>query len=139
MELTFEAFVSIAAMFLGLVQVVISLYIIILNYRNRANQHVSLLLMLFALNGIGLGLLIRAQSPQEARIPMALVAATTTSNQPFLFLAAVAMLRVRWFSSRVRWPLYFFYLLGALPIILTVIDLILGTNLWFSGAPANSV
>jgi GAF domain-containing protein/HAMP domain-containing protein len=95
--------------------------------------------MLFALNGIGLGLLIRAQSPQEARIPMALVAATTTSNQPFLFLAAVAMLRVRWFSSRVRWPLYFFYLLGALPIILTVIDLIFGTNLWFSGAPANYI
>jgi GAF domain-containing protein/HAMP domain-containing protein len=117
--------------FLLVAEFILALYILLLNPRHSANRHVSALLFLFAMNTLSTGLLLSAREVSE--VGMALSAATTPALQPGLFLVSVVLLKPIWMERRWRPLWWLVYGLSLLPIILTLVDLGLGTRLWYTG------
>jgi GAF domain-containing protein/HAMP domain-containing protein len=126
------------AWFIALMDLILGLYILVLNIRSSANLHVGVLLLIFAFNNFGTSLLVTAQSPADAFLPTALLAATTTAATPGLLIIAVNVLKPQWLSGRGRYYWRTLYVLAVLPILLTIIDATLGTNLYFTGPDPNT-
>ena len=126
------------AWFLALIEFILALYILVLNTRHTANRHVSALLLLFAVNTLAVGLLVGATGTNEATLPTNLLAATTPTLMSGTLLVAVALLRPDWLRSRWRWIWRLGYGVTFLPILLTLVDVRLGTQLWFTGLDADS-
>ncbi len=121
---------------LALIAMIMALYILILNARHPVNRHVSLLSALLAVNGLALGALSSADSFEQARFPTQLLAATVYTAIPAAWLAAMALLRPTW--AQKRWLWWLGYIAIALPIAATVMDVLLGTHLWYVGLDANT-
>ncbi len=124
------------AWFLALVEFVLALYILLLNAQHNANRHVSALLLLFAINNLGTGMLIAATDPASAYLPMILLAATSMAMQPGLLLVSVVLLKPEWMQGQWRRAWWSIYGLAALPLLLTLLDVGAGTALWFTGLDA---
>jgi GAF domain-containing protein/HAMP domain-containing protein len=121
---------------IALVEFTVGLYILLLNTRNQANQHVSFLLVLIAINTFAQGGLLAAVDLAQAQVPSMILAATTPAIQPGLLLIALVLLKPRLLQGRwrsLRWGLYSIL---ALPLILTGLDVLFHTNLWFSSLTA---
>lgn len=119
-----------------LVEIILAGYTLILNVRHSANRHVSLLLALLASNNIAMGLLVAANSADQARIPTYLFAATVYTILPAVLIAAVALLKPGWLTGRRRWLWWICYAAIALPLVATAIDAVFGTQLWYTGIDA---
>ena len=108
--------------------VVLALYILVLNTRHTANRHVSALLFLFAVNTFALGLMWGSSQPSP--VAWFLTSATVTAIEPALFLVAIVLLKPEWMRGPWRWVFWPIYALTLLPIVLTAVDVLLGTQLW---------
>jgi len=128
-----EQTLQLVAWFLALIDLILSLYILLLNVRHPANRHTSALLLLFAINTFAQGLMAGATDTTQAALPASLLAATVPALNPALLLVAIVLLRPRW--RRVWWPLYGLVLL---PPLLTLLDIGLGTRLWYTGLAAEA-
>ncbi len=117
----------------ALVEVILSLYILVLDARHTANRHVSLLTFLLAMNNVALGLLIGADSLDQALFPMQLFAATIYAVIPAAMVTTIVLLRPDWLQNRWRWIWQSGYLALALPIAATILDVVFGTRLWYTG------
>jgi len=117
--------------FLALIELILALYVLVLNIRHTANRHVSGLLLLFAASNFALGLMLGATN--EAQVALPIHAATTPAIQPALLLVAVVLLKPQWLRGRWRQIWWVVYGLAFLPILLTLMDIGLGTRLWYTG------
>ena len=125
---------QLVAWLLTLIEFTLALYVFLLNTRHTANRHVSALLMLFAVNTFALGLVLgTGQSPD---IATPLLVATIPAIEPAVFIVAVVLLKPNWMRGRWRWAWWPVYGLVLLPMVLTAVDLALGTNLWYGGLGA---
>ncbi len=121
------------AWFLALTEFILALYILLLNVWHTANRHVSVFLLFLAISNFALGLVIGAADASQAAWPTYLLAATSSAIQPGLLLVAVVLLKPRWLRGRwwrAWWPIYG---LAFLPLLLTLLDISLGTRLWYTG------
>ncbi len=117
----------------ALVEVIMSLYILVLDVRHSANRHVSLLTFLLSMNNVSMGLLLGADSLDQAVFPMQLFAATVYAVIPVVTVAAVVLLRPGWMRNRWLWVWQLGYIALALPIAVTALDAAFGTRLWYTG------
>ncbi|MBN1667444.1 MAG: GAF domain-containing protein [Anaerolineales bacterium] len=118
---------------IGLIELILGLYILFLNYRHTANRHSSALFFLFALNSFAIGLLVGAGDAAAGQPAAAFLAATIPAFGPALLLVAIVLLKPEWLKGRFRWGWRLLYLFALLPMLLTVLDYFSATNLWFSG------
>jgi GAF domain-containing protein/HAMP domain-containing protein len=117
----------------ALIEVILAGYTLALNARHSANRHVSLLLVLLAANNIAMGLLVAASSASQARIPTYLFAATVYPILPAAALSAAALLRPAWLTGWRRYLCWICYVALALPLLVTALDGVFGTQLWYLG------
>ncbi|MEJ5309537.1 MAG: GAF domain-containing protein [Anaerolineae bacterium] len=117
----------------ALVEVILAGYTLALNARHFANRHLSLLLILLAANNIAMGLLVTADSVEQAALPTYLFAATAYAILPAAAITAVTLLRPAWLTGPRRWLWWICYVALALPLVVTVIDVVFGTRWWYLG------
>ena len=126
------------AWLLALFELIIALYTLLLNVRHPANRHLCALMLLFAFNNFGIGLMLGAQDVIQATWPTYLLAASTPAVQPGIVLVSVVLLAPDWLRGRWRWVFWPVYGLALLPLALTALDAVLGTQLWFTGLEAST-
>jgi len=132
-----EQSVQLVAWLLAIIGLVVGLYVLLLNVRHTANRHVGVILILSAISNFGIGSIAAAGSAQEAAWPSYVLAATSATIQPLLFLVALILLKPEWLRGWGRLISGLLYGLACLPTVLTVIDVALGTRLWYTG-PAST-
>lgn len=124
---------SVSADFLTAVSFILTFYIFFLNPRQRANRLVSLAMFVIAVTNLGLILAYRARLAAQAEAPLTIIAALSPAIGPLLFLATMALIKPAWMEGRKRWFSGVFWLLAALPGLLTLTDRLLGTRLYYPG------
>lgn len=121
-----------AAYLIALIELIVGLYVFILDYRSRANRLVCVTLIIVALNTFALGNLITARE-QAVGLPVMILSATTPLIVALLLVSAVFLLRpdflIKPWGRRL---LAAAAIIGALPVVLTVIDGLTGSDLWFT-------
>jgi GAF domain-containing protein/HAMP domain-containing protein len=117
----------------ALVEMILAGYTLALNARHSSNRHVSLLLVLLAANNIAMGLLVAAGSADQARLPTYLFAAIVYPILPAVAITTVVLLRPTWLAGRWRWLWRICYITLVLPMVVTAIDAVFGTQLWYVG------
>ncbi|MFN2108102.1 MAG: GAF domain-containing protein [Anaerolineae bacterium] len=129
---------QIAAWLVSLLELVLALYILLLNTRHTANHHVSLLLSIFAVNNLAMGMLFGASQATEAVLPTLLLAMTSEPAKVGLLLTAIVLLKPQWVQGRRQWLGWLLHVLVFLPMVLTAIDAFRNTGLWYIGLDAAS-
>ncbi len=133
-----EQVLQFAAWFLAYIEFVLALYILLLNAWHLANRHVSLFLLLLAGSNFAMGAMVGASDVDQAALPTAIMAAVAPAIQPGLLLVIVALLKPQWLQGRRRYAWWLVYGLALLPAGLTLVDLGLGTDLWYTGLDAET-
>jgi len=118
---------------LAILALILALYVLVLNSRNRGNTHLAALLLVFAVNTLVLGVFWGAQTADEVSWAAALVAMTSPAVLPLLLIVAVVLLKPEWFKTWIRYPLFVVYGLAVLPALLVVLDLLTGAGLYYTG------
>ncbi len=129
---------QVAAWLVSLLELVLALYILLLNTRHTANRHVSLLLSIFAVNNLAMGMLFGASQAMEAVLPTLLLAMTSEPAKAGLLLTAIVLLKPQWVQGRRQWLGWLLHALVFLPMVLTAIDAFRNTGLWYIGLDAAS-
>ena len=124
------------AWFVALLAFVTGLYILLLNAWHTANRHVSGLLLLIAVNTLGVGMLMGATNAAQAGLPANIQSATSPTVQVALIITAIVLLKPDWQRPWQKWVMRLLYVLLAVPALLTLADNLLGTRLWHTGMPA---
>jgi len=137
-QVTADQYFQYIALFLALVEVIVGLYILVLNRHHSANRHVGIFLLLSAVNTYAVGMMITAQSAAQAEYSAIILAMTTSATEPLLLVTSISLLRPQWLQGRYRWIWYPVYGLALLPAILTGIDLLFGTRTWYTGIDADT-
>ena len=128
--------IQFGAWLIALVELVLGLYVLVLNARHSANRHASALLLVIAANTFAVGWMISANTPRQGVQPAILLAITTPAIPVLLSVATIALLKTEWLRRRGRWAVWFVYLLALIPAIMTFLDLGLSTHYWFGGLPS---
>jgi GAF domain-containing protein len=124
------------AWFIAIAELIVGLYILIINPRQTANRHVSVFLMVTAINSYAVGLMVTASNAAEAYMPAVILAMTTFATEPILLATTVALLKPEWIQGRKQWWWSPVYILAVLPAALTLIDIFSGTSLWYTPTDA---
>jgi GAF domain-containing protein/HAMP domain-containing protein len=128
-----DQIIQLVTWFVALVEFTMAAYILLLNRWRTSNQHFSALFVLLAINNLAISQMIGAVDISFARFPSYLLAATSPLIQPALFLLTIVLLKPDWLEGKRRAIWLPAYILAALPIALTLIDLTFGTGLWYTG------
>ena len=139
--LSAEQTLQYVALFLATIEFILALYVLFLNPFLSANRHVSVLLFLGALTSLAQGLLIGATSLDAVYLPTLILSAAVGPIQVLLLITAVVLIKPSWMpgSSRARgwgrwrWAWYLVYALAFAPLVLTLIDVLSGTQFWYTG------
>jgi GAF domain-containing protein/HAMP domain-containing protein len=121
------------AWILSMVAGTLALYILALNWRHPTNQLVALLLAVVAVNNFAEGALLGAGDGYQALLPIVLLAITTPMILPLLMIVTPRLLKPEWLKDRWRWIWWGMGGLALLPGVLTLVDLLSGTRLFFTG------
>jgi GAF domain-containing protein/HAMP domain-containing protein len=130
---TGDQILQVVAWFLALSELVIGLYVLVLNVRHTVNRQLGTLLLVFALNSFAVGQLMVARDVIEATWPTYLLAVTTPIIGPGL-LAVTSNLVKR--DHLPRWWRKFLWgmlLLTLLPVVFFFVDISFGTGIWYTG------
>lgn len=119
----------------SLIGFILTLYVLALNVWNTSNRHLSLLFFIFAANNLFTGLILDASIvTRESAVPLTYgLGATTPAFQVALLLLTVVLLKPAWMRGRWRWLWWPLYGLLFLPALLTLLDVNLGTQFWYTG------
>ena len=101
--LSTELILQLVAWIFALLELILALYILLLNAGHTANRHVSGLLLLLSLNSLGLGILVGATNVSEAEWGTILLSATGGAIVPALVVVAVVILKPEWMRGGWRW------------------------------------
>jgi GAF domain-containing protein/HAMP domain-containing protein len=126
------------AWLIALVELILGLYVLILNAWHSANRHTSALILLVSANSFAIGSLASAGALRSAYLPAIVLAATTYAIQPLLLLSTVALLKPEWLTGRRKWLWWPFYAIVFLPAALIILDMTWKTNFWFTGINPNT-
>jgi GAF domain-containing protein/HAMP domain-containing protein len=129
---------QVIAWLVGLLELILALYILLLNIRHTANRHVSLLLFIFAVNNLALGMLFGITQAAGAVLPTLLLAMTSEPAKVGLLLTTLVLLKPQWLQGRRWWLGWLLYGLVFMPVVLTAIDALWHTGLWYIGLDAAS-
>ena len=121
------------AWLIALVELILGLYVLVLNAWHTANRHTSALILVVAANSFAIGSMANAGTLQSAYLPAIVLAATTLAIVPLLLLNTLALLKPEWLAGRRKWIWSPIYALVLLPTVLISLDITLNTNLWFTG------
>lgn len=121
------------AWFVALVELIVGLYILVLNVRHTVNRHLSILMLMLSLNSFALGMFFTATDVEAARWPTIILSAVAPGVTPLLLIVAVVLLRPQWMRGWWRWGWMAIYLLVVLPILLTTVDMLENTHLLYTG------
>jgi len=124
------------AWFFALIEFILGLYILLLNAWHTANRLVGAFLLIASINSLALGLMQGATDVTQILWPTYALAAAIPAMQVIMFLVSVTLLQPDWLRGRWRrawWPVYG---LVFLPALLTLLDVGLGTRLWYTGLDA---
>ena len=121
------------AWLIALVELILGLYVLVLNAWHTANRHTGALILMVAANSFAIGSMANAGALQSAYLPAIVLAATTLAVEPLLLLNTLALLKPEWLAGRHKWLWWPFYALVLLPTVLIILDITLKTNLWFTG------
>jgi GAF domain-containing protein/HAMP domain-containing protein len=122
----------IAADLLAMVSLILALYVLVLNPKHRTNQVVSVALIVLDVNILCVGLLLRASIYAEARVPFAILVSLGPAINPALMIATLQIFKPAWLKRGKSWLLMGLIGLALLPALLTVIDIVLGTRLYYT-------
>ncbi|OGO26885.1 MAG: hypothetical protein A2W33_04605 [Chloroflexi bacterium RBG_16_52_11] len=122
----------------ALIELILGLYILVSNPWHTANRHTSVLLIVLALNSFAIGSLVNAVNYASAQTPAMILAVTTGAIAPLTLLCTVALLWSGWLQNRWRWIWLPVYGLAIAPLILTLLDIWLGTEFWYTGIAPDS-
>lgn len=125
------------AWLIAIIELILGLYVLVLNAWDRTNRHASAILLLVGINTFVVGWMIGVENLQQAHFPALLLAITSPSIQPLLFVAIIAIVKPEWLISRNRWTGWMFYTLTIIPIAFTLYDQFFANPLWYSGLPFN--
>ncbi len=125
--------IQILALVIGLAGIILGLYILLLNTRRTANRHASAVLLVIGINSSTLGLLLGTIDLAQTPVLIYILAATGAAIQPLLLLLTVVLLKPEWLQGRWRWIWWPVYAFSLLPVVLTAIDIGLGTRWWYTG------
>ena len=133
---------------IALIEVIVSLYILAVDYRSPGSRSVAFYLLVSALSTYLIGMLSASENTSQAVIPSIFLAFLSPINPVLLLLVTLFMLQPSWLlltnpqtaMRRTGWPRYIilftrWMLIGlmALPIALTFSDIFLGTQLYYTG------
>jgi len=125
----------------ALCELILALYVWLLNVRHPANRHIGTLLFLFALSTLAMGVMFSAGSAAEAGWATLVLAATTPVLAAFLLPATIILLQPEWFAGRRKWAHLALALIVFLPLPITLLDALwlnpAGTPLWYTGPPSD--
>ena len=145
LSLTDQTLQSIAFLFAA-IELSLSLYVLLLNRWHSTNRHVFTLLLVGAITSFGQGLLIGAADARAAALPSYFLTVTVPAITPLQFIVAVILLKPQWLptlsrtekSIKWRWVWWLLYVLAAIPLILTLVDLGLNTEFWYTAIDPES-
>ncbi len=130
---TVNSILQLVAWFLALIEVILGLYVLLLNIRHTANWHLGVLLLIFAIDSYAIGAISLAKTIEEAATPAYILAAITPAVQPALLMVTFVLIKPELLRNRWRYILWIGYALVLLPFVLTTIDMVFGTQIWFTG------
>jgi GAF domain-containing protein/HAMP domain-containing protein len=128
-----EQTLRLVAWFFAWAELVLALYLLVLNAWHTANRHVSASLFLTATSTFAVSLILGVQDAAQAAWPTYLLAALTPVTQVMILLVTVVLLKPEWLRGRWRPVWWLAYGLCFIPPLLTVLDVRLGTRLWYTG------
>jgi GAF domain-containing protein/HAMP domain-containing protein len=121
------------AWILVLIEVTLALYIFVLNPQHNTNRLVSLLLLVVGINSFAVGVLIGATAITQAGVPVILLAVTTPLVLPLMLVITPRLLKPEWLAGRRIWIWVGIIVLGLIPGLLVIVDLIFGTRFYLTG------
>ncbi|MBN1179034.1 MAG: GAF domain-containing protein [Anaerolineae bacterium] len=119
--------------FLAVLQFALAAYILFINRWGTTNRLFSGLIFLLAVNNFAVSQIIGAIDATTAALPAFILAAVSPLIQPTTFLLSVVLLKPEWLEGRHRWIWWPVYGLIILPPLLTTIDVLFDTQLWYTG------
>jgi GAF domain-containing protein/HAMP domain-containing protein len=125
--------IQFVAWFVALIEIILGLYILVLNAWHSANRHLAALLLLFSINSYALGNLTAATSVSDAYWPAFFVAVSAPAIPSLLVLNTIILIKPEWRSGNKKLLWGIFYAIALAPIFLAGSDIIIHTKLWFSG------
>lgn len=126
------------AWFITLIEVIVALYILVLNAWHVSNRHVSVFLLLSAVSTFALGVIKGASDVDQAIIPTYLLASVAPAIGPWMFLLSLALFKSNWMRDRQRWVWWVVCGITFLPALLVLLDVLVGTRLWYTGLNADT-
>jgi len=129
--------IQLIAWLIALIELILGLYVLVLNAWHSANRHVAGLLILFSINSYALGNFTAANSSAEAYWPAFFMAVTTPAIQPLLLLVTIILIKPEWRMGGKKYLWWVFYAIILTPILMGISDVFFQTNLWFSGLDAS--
>ena len=141
---TLDQTIQLLAWFFALIGIIIGLYMLVLNYRHIGNRHTGAFLFLFAAANFAIGRMMELQTAEIglARALAIILAFALPALQPALLSLAVVLFKPDWLVREVkpgsRWPWMrivqaLLYGLTLLPAVLTLVDVLFGARLYFTG------
>ena len=123
--------------YLGVVfEIGLAIYVFALDPRDTTNRYLSAVLAAFAVMGIGVAGFIGAATSAQAVWPSYIVSASFPAINPLELLVVIALIKPNWITSPKRWLVWFVYVLAVLPVTLVLVDLLAGTQLFYTGINA---
>lgn len=122
-----------AAVFLVLLELILGLYILLLNPRQRANRYAAALVLLIAADTWALIATMTATSAQAANLPFIVLAALTPSVSGMILLTTLVLTRPNWGTGSHRWIWALMLMVLFVPSLFTLLDLNLGTQIYYTG------
>ncbi len=135
MTTTALPFLTLVAWLVALIELILGLYVLTLNFRQYLNRVLGTFLLFSALYVFATGQLFQATSLDSALWATQLVAATSLLVPILILWVTLAFLQPTWLVGRVRWGDWLFKGLLALFLLLTLLDVFAGTRLWYGGVP----
>lgn len=125
------------AWFLAIGELILAGYFLATNIRHRLNRLVAASLFVFALHSFSYSNPIT--STRFSFILPILFAITTPVIAPLSMHAFIAILKPGWLQKKNAWVNILFFTLTGLPILFTILDVLLGTGLWYTSLPKDSL
>ena len=125
--------IQFSAWLVALIELVMGLYVLVLNVRHSAHRNTSLFLVAASISTYAIGWMIGAKDSAQALLPAVILAMVYPVIQPLFLVTLLAIVRPEWLHARGRWFWWLIYLFSLVPAAATILDMSRGTQYWFSG------